>query len=177
VQFPDPEPTGQPPLEAQLAREVGLTSDEWLTSDAELTGKVELSSEAGLASEIGLDPLSLFDDLLQQLAAAAELCLKPQRYGARYIDQPVAGSFDCCVQLEARDQAGERQGAADLELEIYRSGSSLNLMLSRPVQPLAPLLWHGQHPVWMDANSGERCERPPDGAPLEALARRVRALL
>ena len=195
MQFPDPEATGQPPLEAQPAREAGLISDDWLTSEVELTGKVELSGEPGLVGETGLvsearlvngtglagedelDQLSLFDDLLQQLAAAAELCLKPQRYGARYIDQPVAGSFDCCVQLEARDQAGERQGAADLELEIYRSGSSLNLMLSRPVQPLAPLLWHGQHPVWMDANSGERCERPPDGAPLEALARRVRALL
>ncbi len=189
MQFPDPEATGQPPLEAQLAREAGLISDDWLTSEVELTGKVELSGEPGLVSEARLvngtglagedelDQLSLFDDLLQQLAAAAELCLKPQRYGARFIDQPVAGSFDCCVQLEARDQAGVRQGAADLELEIYRSGNSLNLMLSRPHQPLAPLLWHGQHPVWMDANSGERCERPPDGAPLEALARRVRALL
>jgi hypothetical protein len=136
-----------------------------------------LTNEAGLASEIGLEQFNVFDGLLQQLAAAAELCLKPQRYGARYLDQPVAASFDCCVRLEARDQAGERQGAADLELEIYRSGSSLNLMLSWSDQPLAPLLWHGQHPVWMDANSGERCERPPDGAPLEALARRVRALL
>ena len=81
------------------------------------------------------------------------------------------------MKLDARYHGGERHWAADLELEIYRSGSSLNLMLGRPHQPLAPLLWHGQHPVWMDANSGERCERPPDGAPLEALARRVRALL
>ena len=188
MQFPDPESSGLPPLEAQPAREAELISDDWLTSDAELTGEVALSSEAGLvsdadlneaglASEIGLDLLSLFDGFLQQLAAAAELCLKPLRYGARYIDQPVSGSYDCCVLLEARDPAGERQGAADLELEIYRSGSSLNLMLSRPHQPLAPLLWHGQHPVWMDANTGERYERPPDGAPLEALARRVRALL
>jgi hypothetical protein len=164
VQFPDPEPAGLPPLDAHQ------TSEAELVSDAAL-------NEAGLASEIGLELLNIFDGLLQQLEAAAELCLKPLRYGARYIDQPVAGSFDCCVQLEARDPAGERQGAADLELEIYRSGSSLNLMLSRPHQPQAPLLWHGQHPVWMDADSGERCERPPDGAPLEALARRVRALL
>ena len=165
MQFPDPEPAGLPPLEAQQTGDAGLVSD------------AELTNEAGLASEIGLEQFNVFDGLLQQLAAAAELCLKPQRYGARYLDQPVAASFDCCVRLEARDQAGERQGAADLELEIYRSGSSLNLMLSWSDQPLAPLLWHGQHPVWMDANSGERCERPPDGAPLEALARRVRALL
>jgi hypothetical protein len=133
---------------------------------------------AGLpASDAQPDGLDYVDGLLQQLAAAAELCLKPQRYGARYGQQPVADSFDFCVYLEARSESGERHGEADLELEIYRSGSSLNLMLSRSNQPLAPLLWHGQHPVWMDASTGERCERPADGAPLEALARRVRALL
>lgn len=133
---------------------------------------------AGLpASDAELHGLGYVDGLLQQLAAAAELCLKPQRYGACYGHQPVADSFDCCVHLEARSESGERYGAADLELEIYHSGSSLNLMLSRSNQPLAPLLWHGQHPVWMDASTGERCERPADGAPLEALARRVRALL
>ena len=133
---------------------------------------------AGLpASDPEPDGLDYVDGLLQQLAAAAELCLKPQRYGARYDHQPVADSFDCCVHLEARSESGERHGAADFELEIYRSGSSFNLMLSRPNQPLAPLLWHGHHPVWMDASTGERCERPADGAPLEALARRVRALL
>ncbi|WP_369818613.1 hypothetical protein [Synechococcus sp. MIT S9504] len=40
-----------------------------------------------------------------------------------------------------------------------------------------PLLWHGQHPVWMDGDTGKRCSAPNDGAPLEALARRLRALL
>ena len=39
------------------------------------------------------------------------------------------------------------------------------------------MLWHGQHPVWMDGVTGLRTERPPAGAPLEALARRLRALL
>jgi len=38
------------------------------------------------------------------------------------------------------------------------------------------MLWQGSHPVWMDGQ-GLRCERPPDGAQLEALARRLRALL
>ena len=39
-----------------------------------------------------------------------------------------------------------------------------------------PMLWQGQHPVWMDA-AGLRCPRPEGGEPLEALARRLRALL
>jgi hypothetical protein len=50
-------------------------------------------------------------------------------------------------------------------------------MLTRLGDESAPLLWHGSHAVWMQAGSGERCERPIDGAPLEALCRRVRALL
>ena len=72
--------------------------------------------------------------------------------------------------------------AADLCLKPQRhavrySGAELNLMLTRLADENAPLLWHGSHAVWMQAGSGERCERPIDGAPLEALCRRVRALL
>jgi hypothetical protein len=50
-------------------------------------------------------------------------------------------------------------------------------MLTQLGDEHAPLLWHGSHAVWMQASSGERCERPADGAPLEAFCRRVRALL
>jgi hypothetical protein len=76
-----------------------------------------------------------------------------------------------------RADDGARLPEQDLELEIYRSGAELNLMLTRLGDESAPLLWHGSHAVWMQAGSGERCERPIDGAPLEALCRRVRALL
>ena len=121
-----------------------------------------------------------FEPLLAQLAAAADLTLKPLRHGVRFSGEApstIGDCSDCCVRIEARTAEGERLEHADLELEIYRSGSDLNLMLSRVNDALAPLLWHGQHPVWMHAASGERQERPADGAPLEALARRVRALL
>lgn len=119
-------------------------------------------------------------ELLAQLAAAADLTCKPLRHAARFNGEHPSTSgdcCDCCIRLEARNADGERIEAADLELEIYRSGDQLNLMLSRLGDEEAPLLWHGQHPVWMDGSSGERRERPADGAPLEALARRVRALL
>lgn len=118
--------------------------------------------------------------LLAQLAAAADLTLKPLRHGARFCGEPpatIGDCSDCCVRIEARNADGERVALGDLELEIYRSGDELNLMVSRVADEMAPMLWHGQHPVWMDAASGERRERPADGAPLEALARRVRALL
>ena len=126
------------------------------------------------------EPEEGFSPLLAQLAAAADLTCKPLRHAARFSGEPpatIGDCSDCCVLLEARNGDGERVEQADLELEIYRSGTDLNLMLSRIGDELAPLLWQGQHPVWMDGGSGELRERPADGAPLEALARRVRALL
>ena len=117
---------------------------------------------------------------LTDLARAADLCLKPWRHALRFSGQSpgrIGDSSDCCLLIEARDADGQRCPDRDLELEIYRSGSDLNLMLTWIADEQAPMLWHGNHPVWMQTDTGERCERPHDGAPLEALARRVRALL
>lgn len=119
-------------------------------------------------------------ELCELVARAADLCLKPLRHAVRFNGDPpsqVGECSDCCVLIEARDSEGVRVPDADLELEIYRSGAALNLMLSRLGALQAPLLWHGSHPVWMEADSGLRCERPADGAALEALCRRLRVLL
>jgi hypothetical protein len=120
------------------------------------------------------------DPFLADLAKAADLCLKPYRHALRFSGEPpttIGDCSDCVVLIEARDAQGVRLSERDLELEIYRSGDDLNLILSFVSDDQAPLLWHGSHPVWMQAASGERCERPPDGAPLEALCRRIRAFL
>lgn len=111
---------------------------------------------------------------LEHLARAADLCLPPWRHGVRLRD---SSAEECTVWIEARDADGERQPQHDLELEIYRSGRDLHLMLSRLANESAPLLWHGNHPVWLRADSGARCAAPADGAELEALCRRLRALL
>lgn len=111
---------------------------------------------------------------LEQLARAADLCHQPWIHAARLLS---ADAGECTVRLEARNSAGERQPQHDLELEIYRSGADLNLMLSQVADEQAPLLWHGGHAVWLCSDSGEPCPAPPAGAPLEALGRRVRALL
>lgn len=121
-----------------------------------------------------------FDPFVTELAKAADLCLKPNRHAVRFSGEPpndVGSCDDCLLLIEVRDSAGMRLPEGDLELEIYRSGSALNLMLSKVNDHGAPLLWHGSHPVWMQPESGERCERPADGAAFEALCRRVRALL
>jgi hypothetical protein len=122
----------------------------------------------------------MHDTFLAELARAADVCLRPYRHALRFSGEPpttVGDCSDCALVIEARDVDGVRHPQRDLELEIYRSGSDLNLMLTSLGDEQAPLLWHGQHPVWMQASTGERCERPEEGAPLEALCRRIRALL
>jgi hypothetical protein len=121
-------------------------------------------------------------DLIQLVAAAADLCLKPFRHAVLIRDDspgPLLGqdSLDCCLSVQVRDASGERCPDADLELEIYQSGNDLHLTLAWMADDGRPILWQGSHPVWMDGHNGLRCERPEDGAPLEALARRLRALL
>ncbi|MCT0208038.1 hypothetical protein [Synechococcus sp. CS-1332] len=124
-------------------------------------------------------------DLSRLVAAAADLCRKPLRHA---VVVPSLGrtaaeadaetqSLDLCLRLEARTPEGERVPAEDLELEIYRSGDALNLTLAWCQGDDQPLLWQGSHPVWMDGATGLRSSCPPQGEPLEALARRLRALL
>lgn len=115
-------------------------------------------------------------NLQQVVAAAADLCCKPLRHAVLLVGEPQSCD-DCCLRLEARHPDGERWPDGDLELEIYRSGGDLNLTLGWCQGVDRPLLWQGSHPVWMEPESGQRCERPEDGAALEALARRLRALL
>ncbi|MFN9629952.1 MAG: hypothetical protein ACK59A_06935 [Cyanobacteriota bacterium] len=113
-------------------------------------------------------------DLSRLVAAAADLCRKPLRHGVVLTSS--AGDEDCSLRLEARSPEGERQPADDLELELYRSGGDLHLTLAWREDDSRPMLWQGGHPLWMTA-AGARCPCPPEGLPLEALARRLRALL
>lgn len=115
--------------------------------------------------------------LAATVAAAADLCLKPWRHAVIPLQASDADSDEIHVRVEARCTAGERRPEQDVELEIYRSGNDLNVLISWCEPPDRPMLWHGRHPVWMDGDQGQRCERPADGAPLEAFSRRLRALL
>ena len=118
-------------------------------------------------------------DLVRLVAAAADLCRKPLRHGVVPLSEPAGGDgdpLDVSLRLEARTAEGERLPEQDLELEIYPSGADLNLTLAWCQDEQRPMLWQGGHPVWMDAD-GSRCAPPADGAPVEALARRLRALL
>ncbi|MEB3308392.1 MAG: hypothetical protein VKK98_09625 [Cyanobacteriota bacterium] len=121
------------------------------------------------------------------VARAADLCLTPWRHAVRFKggnpttevgddeQRAAVESRDCELLIEARDAEGIRAPEQDFVLEIYRSGEDLNLMLSSVLDESSPLLWHGNHPVWMKADNGERCQRPPQGERLEAFCRRLRA--
>ena len=117
-------------------------------------------------------------DLLVLIAKAADVCLKPWSHAVVLIDPSAPEQIDDLhVRIESRDGEGQRFPDQDLELEIYRSADEINLMLSWWDQPERPMLWHGRHPVWMDGATGQRCTAPKDAGPIEALARRMRALL
>lgn len=113
-------------------------------------------------------------DLSRLVAAAADLCRKPLRHGVVLTSS--ADDEDCSLRLEARSPEGERRPGDDLELELYHSGGDLHLTLAWLEDDTRPMLWQGSHPLWMTAD-GVRCPCPPEGLPVEALARRLRALL
>ena len=116
-------------------------------------------------------------DLLKLIAKSADVCLKPWIHAVVPIDPSAPAVLDDLnVRIECRDPQGERCPERDLELEIYRSGNDINLMLSWWDQPERPMLWQGRHPVWMNGESGQRLSAPEDAGPLEALGRRLHSL-
>ena len=78
--------------------------------------------------------------------------------------------------IECRSSNGERHSEHDLELEIFRSGDEMNLMISWIESHDKPILWHGKHSIWMEGATGQPCKPPEGAAMLEALARRIKAL-
>jgi len=117
-------------------------------------------------------------DLLVLIAKTADVCRRPWSHAVVLVDPAAEAELDDLhVRIECRDAEGQRQTDLDLELEVYRSGTEINLMLGWWDQPDRPLLWHGRHPVWMNGESGERCSAPTDANSMEALGRRLRSLL
>ncbi len=120
-------------------------------------------------------------DCSELVAASADVCMKPWKHAAviqkRDPGEPSqsGNSFELILRIECRSQEGYRLPENDLDLEIFRSGMNLNLILGWTNKLDRPILWQGQHSVWMDGNSGQRCQAPQDGSCLEGLARRLRA--
>ncbi len=119
------------------------------------------------------------------IAAAAEACIKPWKFsvvldGNKLLSAPplpnLVESFDINLLLECRDSHGIRHVEKDLELEIYRSGNELNLTISWHNISDNPILWQGQHAIWMNPSTGQKCQPPHESIPYESFARKIRAL-
>tara|TARA_Y100001968_G_scaffold73032_2_gene64484 strand:+ start:3780 stop:4184 length:405 start_codon:yes stop_codon:yes gene_type:complete len=128
-----------------------------------------------------MSTLDSVNELLLEIAKAADLCLKPWKHAAVIDDKnPYEQNLDndfseIILRVECRDLNGQRQSHNDLEIEIFRSGVELNIILAWYEFPLRPILWQGKHSLWMDAKSGKRATVPNGGDQLEAFARRLRA--
>ena len=122
------------------------------------------------------------DDILSSVAGAADICLKPWKHSVLdngHQTEEISfenKDFELLLRIECRNKEGIRHPKNDLDLELYQSGSELNLTLCWTAQPEKPILWHGHHSIWMDGETGIRCQTPVDGYLLESLARRLRAL-
>ena len=123
-----------------------------------------------------------YGDVFIEVAKCADICLKPFNHSviSKNIDYKEPFLEDNFIELilaiESRNQNGVRFPENDLELEIYRSGSELNITLAWDKYPERPILWQGKYSLWMDATSGKKCEPSANGEKLEALSRRLRVL-
>jgi len=123
------------------------------------------------------------DDLFVFIASSADSCLKPWKHSVINSKENIFSpreeneDIDLTLKIECRDKLGIRHPENDLELEIYKSGSELNIILAKYDQKDQPILWQGNHPVWMNGSNGTRCKAPDNGMSLEALARKLRSLV
>ena len=129
-----------------------------------------------------MDYFNFSSEIATAIAAAADVTMKPWKHSVvhddSHIDNQQTGNdqFELIMRIECRDIEGRRYEAEDLELEIFSSGKDINLTLSSCGSLDGPMLWQGQHSVWMDSKTGSRCCSPINGNDLEYLARRLRSL-
>ncbi len=121
--------------------------------------------------------LSELNNMLSDVAKAADLCIKPWRHSVLVLsdyekDLPLN---DIILLIECRTSEGIRRPENDIELEIYKSGQDISIVLSWKNLLDIPMLWQGKYSFWMDSNTGKKCEHPENHSQLEALARRLRA--
>jgi len=123
------------------------------------------------------------DLLLVNIARAADLSMKPWIHSvldtcSSKSEEKDADSdaLDLILRVECRGPDGVRFELNDLDLEIYRSGDDLSLMISKVNPKEKFILWHGKHSMWMNGDTGISCEGPNYGEIIESFARRLRAL-
>ncbi len=122
------------------------------------------------------------EDLFKAIASSADTCMKPFLHSVVInsdFDKEISIENqldDFILRLECRTLLGERSPENDLDLEIYKSGSDTNLILSWTNKNQDIYLWQGNHSIWINSLTGERIDLPIGSSNLESLARRIRAI-
>ena len=118
------------------------------------------------------------DDLIAEVAKAADLSLKPYVHSVSIENQSNEDNDlnDLIFKIQCRNLDGKREESMDVELEVYKSGNEVNMTLSWKSLIDRPILWQGKHAIWMDSSSGVQCETPSYGKLFESLARKLRMI-
>ena len=62
---------------------------------------------------------------------------------------------DCELCLFARNALGDPLTQEAINLEIMKVGEQRSITAEYPEQEALPILWYGQHAVWMDGETGQ----------------------
>ena len=119
------------------------------------------------------------EGLEKLIAKAANVSNKPfihsvVKVKGEYIQN--SEEIDLTINILCRDIDGKRLDLFDLELEIYKSNNDLVLVITKLRFPDDPMLWSGPKNIWMDGNTGKKCNPPNYGIKIENLASRIKRL-
>ena len=119
--------------------------------------------------------------LFEGIAKAADICMKPSMHSVVFQNtsnelNPNEQIDELFLRIESRNPKGIRNKENDIELEIYKSGKEINLMMMWVERNDDLILWQGSHSMWMNENTGQKVEPSTEAEVLECLARRIRGL-
>ena len=120
------------------------------------------------------------DSIESLIAKAADLSDKPFLHSAVKVQGEYdfnSEDIDLIINILCRETNGKRLELYDLELEIYKSNNDLILVVSKLNFPDEPILWSGPKNLWMNGQTGKKCNPPNYGFKLENLATRVKNIL
>ena len=121
------------------------------------------------------------DNLEIIVAKSANIINKPYIHSVIKIsgecDLSKDDDLDITLNVLCKDSEGNRKERYDLEIEIFNSKNELVILVSKLNYPNEPILWSGNKNLWMDSESGKRCNPPDYNLRMESLATRIKKFI
>ena len=124
-----------------------------------------------------------FEDSIENLeilvVKSADIINKPFIHSVVKVSEQNSESsnVDVVLNILCRDPEGNRLKRYDLELEIFSFKNEFTFVISKLHYPNEPMLWSGNKNLWLDSNTGKRCEPPNYHFRLENLASKIKSLV